>query len=317
MPLSQTIGAAELAVGKAQYRALTGIVRRLTGVRRASAVIDGVHVPYFLRRGGGWLDRIPSRAGRNGSGANDPIVLVHGFGGDKEGWLLMASMLGRRRGLVIPDLPGFGAAGAIPKRSASAAAQARVLAGLLDELGIGRAHFVGNSMGGGISLRFAADYPERAASITLMCSVGPIVEKSELGLALDRGENPLITDSPDDLDRLLSLVAEKKPPSSRAMRKYLGTDRFARREALFALFDGWNAPVAGEGVPTELAKIRTHALVVHGAKDRVIHPSTGKALAEQLPNARLEILEGIGHVPMMEAPKLVAQIVDRFVGSVG
>src|SRR2546425_3243531 len=112
MELLERMGEVELAVGKAQYRALTGVVRRVAGVKHGSTVIEGVHVPYFLRHRAGWLGL--------GATTRDPLVLVHGFGGDKEGWLLMASMLGRRHSLLIPDLPGFGAAGAIPKRAASA-----------------------------------------------------------------------------------------------------------------------------------------------------------------------------------------------------
>ena len=307
MELLERFGGVELALGKAQYRTLTGVARRVAGVRRGSTVIEGVHVPYFLRHRAGWLGI--------GATTREPLLLVHGFGGDKEGWLLMASMLGRRHSLVIPDLPGFGAAGAIPKRAASAGSQARVLAALLDELGFRRAHLVGNSMGGGIAIRFAAEFPERTASMTLMGSAGPIVEKSELGLALDRGENPLLTDGPDDLDRLLRLVAEKVPPSSRAMRRHLGAERFSRRDAQALLFDGWVSPAPGDGIPEDLESIAAPALVIHGEHDRVIHPATGKALARRLPNARLEILEGIGHVPMMEAPKLSAQLVDRFVAS--
>jgi abhydrolase domain-containing protein 6 len=303
MELAQGLAALEkleLSVGKAQYRALTSVVRRLARVKRGDAVIEGVHVPYFVR-----------------DGVREPILLIHGFGGDKEGWLLMASMLAWRRGLVIPDLPGFGAAGAIPKRAASAANQARVLASLLDELEIRRVHLVGNSMGGGIALRFASDFPTRAASMTLIGSVGPTVEKSEVGLAIDRGENPLITESVDDLDRLLRLVAEKVPPSSRAMRRHLGADRYARRDAQALLFDGWNDPPSDESVPKDLAKILTPTLVIHGECDRVIHPATGKALARELPNARLELLPAIGHVPQLEAPKLTAALIDAFIARLG
>lgn len=296
-----------MAIGRAEYRALTGVAQLLSGARAAHALVGGVHVPYFVRTTPALL----------GGPSSDPVVLVHGFGGDKEGWLMMASMLGRRRPLVIPDLPGFGAAGGIPKRSASAKAQAAVLAGLLDHLGIRRAHFVGNSMGGGISLRFAADYPARTASISLLGSVGPIVEKSELALALDRGENPLLIESPSDLGRLLDFVAERSPPLPRAAKVYLGADRFARRDAQAELFEGWMTPPEGEGIPEDLEAIQTPALVIQGEKDRLIHPSTGRELARRLPNARLEMLAGVGHVPMIEAPKVTSQLIERFLRTVG
>jgi abhydrolase domain-containing protein 6 len=296
----------ERAIGKAQYGAFTGLLRLLAGLGHGSAVIEGVRVPYLVRR----------RSGSSGAPAQMPIVLVHGFGADKEGWLTMASRLGRQHSLVIPDLPGFGAAGAIPKHGASAAAQARVLAALLDDLGYARVHLVGSSMGGGISLRFARDFPERAASMTLIGSAGPIVEKSELALALDRGENLLLPSSPDDLGRLLHFVAEKVPPLSRAARRYLGAERYARRDALALAWDGWLTPAATEGIPESLESIATPALIIQGEQDRVIHPSTARALAARLPNARLELLEGVGHLPMVEMPRAIAALVDRFVASI-
>jgi abhydrolase domain-containing protein 6 len=241
---------------------------------------------------------------------------VHGFGADKEGWLLMAGAL-RLSGhsLLIPDLPGFGAAGPIPPERAAAKWQARVLAGLLDRLGYSRAHFVGNSMGGGISLRFAADYPARATSLTLVGSVGPLVQKSELNLALDRGENPLLLEGIDDLERLFAFVLVKPPKLWRAIRAFLAEDRFARRDVQAALFRGWIDPDAGEGIPVDLEALRVPTLVIHGARDRLIHPSTGEALAARIPGARLEMLAEIGHGPQLEAPRRVAKLVADFVAS--
>jgi abhydrolase domain-containing protein 6 len=295
----------ERAVGFAQYRAATSLARRVLGARRARVPIDGVDVPYF------W--RAPRRA------SDAPVVLVHGFGGDKESWLFCASFLRRARGLVIPDLPGFGAAGGIPRERASARAQAKVVAELLDRVGAPRAHLVGSSMGGGIALRFAADYPDRTASLALLGSVGPFVEKSEVGLAFDRGENPLLLRAPEDLQRLLALVAERVPPATRAMQSYLGADRFARRHAQEVLFDGWVSCPPQDGPPDgeALAAIRAPALVVHGDKDRVIHPSTARALHEKLADARLEIMQGVGHVPQIEKPKRTAALLDAFIDSVG
>ena len=291
----------EITLGRAEYRLMTRGAARFLGFTESAAEIDGVQVPFFVR---GW---------------GPPIVLVHGFGADKESWLLFAGALAalrlRGRSVVIPDLPGFGAAGAIPAERASAKWQARALAGLLDRLGYARAHLVGNSMGGGISLRFAQDYPERLTSMSLLCSVGPLVVKSELNLALDRGENLLLLESADDMDRLLEFVFASPPKSSRAIRAYLAQDRFARRDAQAALFRGWIDPKDGEGVPENLESIRTPALVIHGLEDRLIHPSTGEALAARIPGARLELLAGVGHGPQLEAPRQVAKLVGDFVES--
>jgi pimeloyl-ACP methyl ester carboxylesterase len=283
----------EITVGRAQYHALTRGLARALGFSEESVTVDGVRVPFLAR---GW---------------GVPLVLVHGFGGDKESWLTMAAWL-RGRAVLVPDLPGFGAADVVPPERASARAQAAFLAGFLDALGYSRAHLVGNSMGGGISLRFAADYPARAESISLVGSVGPVVEKSEVLRALDRGENPLILESTEDFDRLMRLVSEKRPPVTPAMRRYLASALFGRREQNAVLFRGWNEPRNGDGVPTALEGIETPALVIHGTRDRVLDVSTGRALAERLPNAKLEILDGVGHVPQLEQPRRVARLIAEF-----
>jgi abhydrolase domain-containing protein 6 len=153
--------------------------------------------------------------------------------------------------------------------------------------------------------------------MTLIDSVGPIVTKSEMVLALERGENPLLLEHADDLDRMIDFVLEKKPPRlPRAVRRYIGQDRFDRRDAHALLFRGWIDSNDGEGVPTDLASLHTPALVIHGTRDRVIDVSTGEALAAQLPDARLDLMDGIGHVPQMEAPGYVAKRVGDFIDEV-
>ena len=249
------------------------------------------------------------------------VLLLHGFPYDVHSYVEIAPLLAARGNrVIVPYLRGFGPtrflSDATPRSGQQAALGVDTIA-LMDALGIEKAHFVGNSMGGGISLRFAADYPARTASISLLGSVGPIVEKSELALALDRGENPLLIESPSDLGRLLDFVAERSPPLPRAAKVYLGADRFARRDAQAELFEGWMTPPEGEGIPEDLEAIQTPALVIQGEKDRLIHPSTGRELARRLPNARLEMLAGVGHVPMIEAPKVTSQLIERFLRTVG
>lgn len=285
-------------IGKTAYEALIWAASRATGLHDRAQIIDDVRVPYFYR------------AGEQSS----PLLFIHGFGGDKEGWLGMSAFLSRHRGLILPDLPGFGAAGPADARQATPRAQARVLLTLLDRLGVRRVHAIGNSMGGGIAQRLAHDAPERIASMTLIGSMGPIVEPSEFGQALAAGTNPLITADPVDYDRLIRLVAERVPPVPRVIRRYLGATQASRSEGLASIFPAVASPPAGEGLP-DLEAIETPTFILHGVHDRVIHPSTARALHGGLPNARLEMLEGLGHIPHLEAPRTMARALEAFLQS--
>jgi len=142
-----------LLLGRLQFQAL----RRLTtaGMTAGEVVVDGVAMPYLS------------------CGAGVPVLLIHGFGADKETWLPLTLALSRSRRVIMMDLPGFGAATQVGSDRGHARAQAAAVAGFADALGYYRVHLCGNSMGGGISLRFAADYPERVRSMALICSAGP------------------------------------------------------------------------------------------------------------------------------------------------
>jgi pimeloyl-ACP methyl ester carboxylesterase len=185
--------------------------------------------------------------------------------------------------------------------------------GLLDERGITRAHLCGNSMGGGIALWIARNHPERVASLTLVASVAPELAESELTRALARGENLLIPGpgSGDDADRFVKLVTEKPPRVPQAIRRYVAARRAAARPVLEELFRGWVESSADDGLPGDLEAIAHRTLIVHGAKDRIIHPDTARKVHTRLPRARLHVLPGIGHVPQLEAPAVVAGLLAR------
>jgi abhydrolase domain-containing protein 6 len=290
----------ELMVGKAQHRALRWALTRGAGMRAAVATIGDLTIPYYDRGGT--------------TTASTATLLVHGFGGDKETWLMMSMGLRRQRRLIIPDLPGHGAATPIAAARATARAQAEALCRLLDLLRIDRVDLVGNSMGAGIGMRLARDRPDRVRSLALIGSVGPEVEvKSEVAAALDRGENLLIPEHPDDADRFLALVAEKPPRVPRAIRRYVTAERIAARERLHEIFCGWRGCATAESIPLDLDRIDAPALVIHGERDRVIHPAVAEALAARLPRSRLLTMPGVGHLPQLEAPLQTARAVQRHI----
>jgi len=105
------------------------------------------------------------------AGAGDPVVLVHGFGGDKNSWLFVQQPLSETHLVHALDLPGHGQSGKDVGDGSLDTLAAAVL-GLLDAVGVGRAHLVGHSLGGAVVAAVAAAAPDRVASLTLLAPAG-------------------------------------------------------------------------------------------------------------------------------------------------
>ncbi len=289
---SARVTSVRIAVGAAQYRAFTSVNRRLLGLRRRAVKVDGLTVPVVSRPGRG-----------------EPILFVHGFGADKEGWFNLMHRF-RRRAIIALDLPGFGAASGIERERASAERQAHAIRGVLDELDAKRVSLIGASMGGGISLRFAAEFPKRTRALALLGSVGPTVNPSPLATALEQGQNPLIPRSHDEFHAMLEFVAAKKPWVPGAIAAYLASEQVAKHAKLTDLFAGWLEH--RHAVDAHLPRVEAPTLVIHGELDRVIDVSTAHAIAKHVPRSELMVLPGIGHVPQLEAPGTIARAITRF-----
>lgn len=298
-----------IALGKAQHRAMCFAVTRALGLRRSWVMVDhdrvSLTVPYLYRHldgPGSW--RVPS-------------LLVHGFGADKETWLLMASLLSRRRPLVLCDLPGFGRASPIPRELASPAAQARSLLLIMDAIGLRSADLIGNSMGGGVSLRLAHDAPERVHSLTLINALGPASlatggPDSEYYRQLQRGDNLLVPDAPDQGAEMMEMLMARRPLLPRSVLRYAAAQRIAARDRLQIIFRGWMDSSPEDHLPDDLAAIRCPTLVICGEKDRVIHPAINHAMADAIPGAELVSMTDVGHLPQLEAPRRTARAIEPF-----
>ncbi len=289
---------AELVLGRLQLhglqRALQAAARLEAGRHRAGAL----ELATYERR-------------REGT----PVVMLHGFGGDKETWLLLAPRV-RRRPLLLVDLPGHGRSSTIGRAQVTPAAMGAAVLALLDARGIARAHLCGNSMGGGVALWLARHHPARVASLTLVASVAPELADSELTRALARGENLLIPGpgagaGGDDADRFVRMMTARPPRVPRALQRYVAARRAAARGALEELFRGLVETGPGGGLPADLEAVTQPTLIVHGLEDRIIHPDTARTVHARLPRSRLELLAGVGHVPQLEAPGEVARLLAR------
>jgi pimeloyl-ACP methyl ester carboxylesterase len=282
----------EVALGGVQLRAMERAIALAAGVRAGEAPGGVVY---------------SARPGRPGGGL--PVVGIHGFGGDKETWLMMAALLPRARGVALIDLPGHGRSADVPEEHASIRHHAEAALRVLDQAGIDRAVICGNSMGGGVALRLAASWPDRVAGLVLVASIGRDVhEGARAWLGAD---NPLIPREAD-IERFMALVLERPPPVGRAVIRHVITRRARSADRLHRLFRGFVLAGGDAGVPRDLGAIAQPALVIHGEQDRIIDKRVAEDLAAALPAAELVVMRGVGHAPQLEAPRHTARIVERF-----
>jgi abhydrolase domain-containing protein 6 len=286
----------EVILGGVQMRAMERAVARFAGMRA------------YVERGVAHYHR-PGKRGTPAK-ALAPIVGVHGFGGDKETWLMMSALVPRARGIALVDLPGHGRSDDIPEAQATIRHHAEAMLRVLDRHAIERAIICGNSMGGGVALRLAASWPDRVAGMILVASVGRDIHDGG-AMQWVEGENPLIPRE-EDVERFMELVLERPPPVGRAVIRYAITQRARRADILHRLFRGFITNAGEHGVPRELAAVRQRTLVIHGEQDRIIDKRVAEDLTLALPHAELVVMRGVGHAPQLEAPRYTARIVERF-----
>jgi abhydrolase domain-containing protein 6 len=262
-----------------------------------------------LRRRAGLVQRRVSAGGMSwpflegGNPAGRPLVLVHGFGGDKDNWLFYAPHLGKDYRLILPDLPGFGEGERSFDHDHSFAAQALRLRDFLDALQIDRCMLGGNSMGGAIALRFALDHPERVICLTLLNNAGVLgSEQSELQQQILRGERPLVARVPADFDRLLAFATHRPRFIPRRFKRLLFDDMKRHEKLLDKIFDQVSADALQRPLNHRLGEVSVPTQIIWGRHDRLVDVSCAVVQHLSIPRSELVILEDAGHVPMVEKP---------------
>lgn len=238
-------------------------------------------------------------------GAGEVLVLVHGFGADKDNFTRIAAYLTPHYRVLLPDLPGFGEAGRDPQGRYSIGDQVEHLREFLDRHAPQKIHLGGNSMGGFIVAQFAARYPERVASLWLLDAAGTAAAQDSQALRgyRDSGALPLLVRTEADFAQMLAYSRHRRFFLPYAVRTAL-----ARRAAAdFALHEQIMLQVAASPLlEQQYQALATPALIVWGEHDRILHPAGAAALAALYTDHHSIMMAGIGHLPMLEAPRQCA-----------
>lgn len=240
-------------------------------------------------------------------GAGEPLVLVHGFGADKDNFTRVARFLTPHDRVVIPDLPGFGESSKPDNLDYGIADQVERLHALTQQLGLTRFHLGGSSMGGHISMAYAVKYPGEVASLWLLDPGGTkVAYDSELRRHyLRTREILLLAKTPADFPRIMDFVMAKQPFFPHSFKAVLGERAAANYPLHSRIFAELNDHPYLMDDPMQ--HIEAPALIVWGKQDRVLNPKAVDTLKQILPHSQAVLMDGIGHLPMIEAPEQVAR----------
>jgi len=185
---------------------------------------------------------------------------------------------------------------------------------LFDRLGIGKnnpPHLVGLSLGGWLAAEIASRYPERARTITLVNAAGLYLEHAPIKEIFGRKINELADDVYADKSHPVYLMAQQLGALSISDAGSVPFDLirpFLEAQAATAKL-AWNPYLHNPKLPRRLEWITAPALVVAGGADGLIPKAHSEAYATGIPGARLEIIEGAGHMLPLERPRQLAELV--------
>lgn len=240
------------------------------------------------------------------------IVLIHGFGANKDNWTRLARELTDEFNIYAIDLPGHGDSSKALDLGYRFEDQVGHVSKILAALNIDKPHMMGNSMGGAITALYAATYPDQLRSAVLFDPAGIFKYDSELVELVLEGDNPLIPSKEGDFKRLIDFALEKKPfvpwPIYEVMEERAIANRDVNQVIFAAIRDSGYEP----DFRNAIARIEVPVLVIWGMEDRVINYRNADVFVEQIPDARKVLLEGVGHAPMVEVPEESAQLFREF-----
>ena len=260
------------------------------------------------------------------AGDGPVVLLVHGMAGSSATWSRVIPALAERFTIVAPDLLGHGES-ARPRGEYSLGAHANVLRDVLNALGHDRATFVGQSLGGGVVMQMAYQFPERCERLVLVSSGGLGREVSLLLRALTFPIteqvfplvcNPGVRAAADRMADWLRHVGVQVTPAAEEMwRSYVSLADADRRWAFFrtlrAVVDLGGQSVSAADRLYLAAQMPT--LIVWGAQDPFIPVEHAVASHAAIPGSRLEIFEDVGHFPHCEAAARFAEVLVDFMTS--
>ncbi len=275
-------------------------------------VLDETSTSHFVQAG-------DVRIHYNDVGSGDPVIMLHGTGPGASSWSNFKSNVAafseRYRALLV-DMPQYGKSQKVAFEGGRLTFTSRVLRDFMDAMGIERAHFVGNSMGGQVAIKLAIDSPERVDKLVVI------------------GSNPVSYSlfSPMPLEGIKHIAGYYRGeggPSLEKLRRLFQTilydPSFLDEEALRQRYEAsiepevvelmTRTPPANQDLTAELHQMRAPCLIIWGADDRLGALDVGLLMLRRFPNARMHIFNRCGHWAQVEHADAFNRLVIDFLAS--
>jgi pimeloyl-ACP methyl ester carboxylesterase len=259
------------------------------------------------------------------SGGEDPVVLVHGLGGQWQNWLENIPRLAQDRRVIAMDLPGFGCTPEPPDDTDVTITQyGRWVNDLCDKLGLDQIDLVGNSMGGYIAAEVAIQFPERVKRLVLVSAAG--ISSAEVLhlpiLTVGRVAAALATNS----------VARYRRLAARPITRHMSLALVARHPRLLKADLAYEGFFKGGGKPgfddalrasldydfrDRLDDVKVPTLIVWGERDSIIPTRDADEFERLIADSRKVVMEDCGHIPMAERPQAFNDLLVEFLAEEG
>jgi len=270
------------------------------------------------------IDRIPVNYVDVGSGDQDPVVLVHGLGGQWQNWLENIPRLALDRRVVAMDLPGFGLTPEPEYEELSIPGYGRFVNALCDKLGLGEVELVGNSMGGYVAAEVAIQFPERVSRLVLVSAAGISSAESLQApiLTFGRIATAIATNS----------AARYRQLAARPITRHMSLALVARHPRLLKADLAYEGFIKGAGKPgfdaalraclnydfrDRLPEVKVPTLIVWGEKDSIIPVQDADEFERLIEDSRKIVMKDTGHIPMAERPQTFNDLLVEFLAETG
>jgi pimeloyl-ACP methyl ester carboxylesterase len=258
-----------------------------------------------------------------GSGEREPVVLVHGLGGQWQNWLENLPRIAQERRVVAPDLPGFGLTPPVPGE-VSISGYGRFVDAFCEALGLGEVAMVGNSMGGYIAAEVAIQFATRVSRLVLVSAAG--ISSAATARA------PILTASRVATALVAYSAARFRTLASRPLSRHLSLAMVARHPRLLKADLAYEGFFKGAGKPgfdealranldydfrDRLPDVAVPTLIVWGEKDAIIPARDADEFERLIPDSRKVVMRDTGHVPMAERPQAFNDTLMEFLAERG